>query len=407
MTYNVTHLGSLSNQQQGGAYNPFCGDGKTYAGTQANAINDTLIVGGSRDAAENFRAVYWDLQDPTTIRQLSEGWTANSIAYGADTDGVNDPYFVGGTQQVVVTPKNGYAFYWYPYPPLTMVNLTPPVSSRWDYLFRLPTGIARGIRVSKSGIDVTSGIIVGEWTPPSLRFFPASRQLAVYWPLGISKPTRLPQSALRQPTTAAAINIRGAIVGQEDSASGTVGCLWRNAGSPPEDLPSPKWLSKATNTSPWAINDSGLAVGTCGSDITPGTLMQGQIQFPCLWKTSTSSSQATGKAFFAEEKPSAKAYGFAYGINNKNVIVGKYYLNLKLLDLTLHKFLQTRAFICGESLAMIDLNKLVDPNWRGPDGNTGWVLEEARSINDDGKIVCFGHPPNASAPHRSFLLTPT
>jgi hypothetical protein len=403
----VIDLGCLADQ---GGYTPFDKNGRPN-GTQATAISDNLIVGGSKDADGHFRAVYWDLQNPTTIQKLPDtGWTADSVAYGADTDGFSVSHLVGGTQQVAL-PKKGYAYYWNLLgPPPTMANLTPPVSSPWGYLFRFPTGIARSIKVSKGGIDPSSGILVGEWTPPSVIFFPATRLCAVYWRLGLKNmPTRLPESAQRKPTTAAAINIHEAIVGQEDNGSETTGCLWRNLGSPPEDLPVPAWLpsSNRPNTSPWAINDSGWIVGTCGTNITPATLAAEQTQFPCVWNTNKNSIQAIGQAFYAKEKPSAQAYGFAYGINNKNFIVGKYYLDPNLLDVTTQKFVQTTAFVCDPQamFEMIDLNKVVGSNWRGPSGET-WVLEEARGINDDGKIIAYGHPLNASLPHRSFLITP-
>jgi probable HAF family extracellular repeat protein len=77
----------------------------------------------------------------------------------------------------------------------------------------------------------------------------------------------------------------------------------------------------------------------------------------------------------------------ANDINNKGQIVGLFY-NADIS--TWHAFL-------FENSTMTDLNDLIAPL-------SGWVLEDARSINEVGQIVGYG--TNSNGYGRAFLLTP-
>jgi probable HAF family extracellular repeat protein len=75
--------------------------------------------------------------------------------------------------------------------------------------------------------------------------------------------------------------------------------------------------------------------------------------------------------------------GVAYGINNAGQVVGQNGVN--------HAFLYSNG-------VMTDLNSLIDPA-------SGWTLEDANAINDNGQIVGYGIGPDGNAD--AYLLTPT
>lgn len=81
-------------------------------------------------------------------------------------------------------------------------------------------------------------------------------------------------------------------------------------------------------------------------------------------------------------------YSYGIGINNNNVIVGGSFIDRA--DSIYH------AFVYADG-RMQDLNTLLDA------ASTGWVLAEARGINDAGQIVGTGTFQGAS---HAFLLTP-
>lgn len=76
---------------------------------------------------------------------------------------------------------------------------------------------------------------------------------------------------------------------------------------------------------------------------------------------------------------------FGYGINNAGEVVGRSEINSQ----------RSAAFLYSNGV-MTDLNTLIDPA-------SGWILGEARGINDAGQIVGFGL---ASGGVHAFLLTP-
>jgi probable HAF family extracellular repeat protein len=81
-------------------------------------------------------------------------------------------------------------------------------------------------------------------------------------------------------------------------------------------------------------------------------------------------------------------YSYAFAINNINEIVGGSFVDAQ--NATYH------AFICRDGV-MEDLNGMLDAS------GDGWVLMEARAINDLGQIAGEGE---LNAEKRGFLLTP-
>ncbi len=69
------------------------------------------------------------------------------------------------------------------------------------------------------------------------------------------------------------------------------------------------------------------------------------------------------------------SFSYAFSINNSNIIVGGSYTDAN--NLLYH------AFICTNS-SLVDLNNQLD------DSGAGWVLNEARAINDSGQIAGIG-----------------
>jgi probable HAF family extracellular repeat protein len=81
-------------------------------------------------------------------------------------------------------------------------------------------------------------------------------------------------------------------------------------------------------------------------------------------------------------------YSYGIGLNNSNVVVGGSFVDTN--ESVYHAFLWA-----GNS--MKDLNDLLDAS------GSGWVLTEARSINDSGQIVGVGRRGGVN---RAFLLNP-
>jgi probable HAF family extracellular repeat protein len=83
-------------------------------------------------------------------------------------------------------------------------------------------------------------------------------------------------------------------------------------------------------------------------------------------------------------------YSYAHSINNSNVVVGGSFIDTN--DSVFH------AFIWNSTFALQDLNAQLDSS------GAGWVLNEARAINDAGHIAGVGSFNGIS---HAFLLTPT
>jgi probable HAF family extracellular repeat protein len=82
-------------------------------------------------------------------------------------------------------------------------------------------------------------------------------------------------------------------------------------------------------------------------------------------------------------------FSIAFGINDRNEVVGdSQYANSYSSG--------THAFIWSPAEGMQDLNDLIKPK-------SGWVLVDARAINEVGQIVGSGTIRNQT---HAFLLTP-
>jgi probable HAF family extracellular repeat protein len=82
------------------------------------------------------------------------------------------------------------------------------------------------------------------------------------------------------------------------------------------------------------------------------------------------------------------ASSYADGINNVGQVVG--YAFFSNTD--------THAFVWSPSTGMLDLNNLIP-------ANSGWLLQGAGAINDQGQIVGWGLL-NGNGQTEAFLLTP-
>jgi probable HAF family extracellular repeat protein len=79
---------------------------------------------------------------------------------------------------------------------------------------------------------------------------------------------------------------------------------------------------------------------------------------------------------------------YARGINNVGQVVGLSYYSP--VGNHLH------AFVWSPSTGMLDLNNLIP-------ANSGWLLQSANAINDQGQIVGLGM---LNGQNEAFLLTP-
>ncbi len=170
-------------------------------------------------------------------------------------------------------------------------------------------------------------------------------------------------------TTASAINNRGQIVGYSYNAHGDfLAFLWKNG----------SMRSLGTLGGPWsqayAINNTGQVTGT---SYLNGTL-NGPHAFLFRNGKMTNLDKRTGLF---------QSWGF--GINSAGIVVGRMQVKGGGGFVNFHAF----AFINGK---MTDLNQLI------PAGS-GWVLDEAYSINDAGQMVGYGEHNQQT---RGFLLTP-
>jgi probable HAF family extracellular repeat protein len=80
------------------------------------------------------------------------------------------------------------------------------------------------------------------------------------------------------------------------------------------------------------------------------------------------------------------AFSAGYGINDNGLVVGLAYVNGTVSHAFLH-----------DGTSMYDLNSLMDGS------GSGWVLQEARDINNLGQIVGYGRHDGST---HAFLLTP-
>jgi probable HAF family extracellular repeat protein len=164
-----------------------------------------------------------------------------------------------------------------------------------------------------------------------------------------------------------------------------------------------------SDTYPLSINNSGQVVGyTYQRGVTgeqPFIIQNGTttiLGVSGAFQMINASGQAVGGLYFSDTVWHAQLYSngtlndlgtlggsnsWAYAINTAGEVVGDAY-TANSAD---HAYLYSNG-------KMTDLNSLIDPN-------SGWTLETATGINDNGQIVGWG--TNASGQTDAFLLTPT
>jgi probable HAF family extracellular repeat protein len=167
-----------------------------------------------------------------------------------------------------------------------------------------------------------------------------------------------------------------------------------------------------TTSYAWGINEAGDVVGVAATDyynaISPFLYRDGtMINLGSLGGAGEAyglndvgqvvgfSTTTTGFHAFLWDKPGGMRdlgtlggnYSFAYAVNNAGQVVG--------YSQTATSF-EIRSFLYSDG-TLSDLNALI------PAG-TGWLLQEARGINDAGQIVGTGLAPDFQ--QHAFLLTP-
>jgi probable HAF family extracellular repeat protein len=176
------------------------------------------------------------------------------------------------------------------------------------------------------------------------------------------------------------INSAGQVVGFSDGQDPGGAFLW-TAGGTDGDPSNPQMLNLGTLGGPssgaGAINDSEHVVGASDPDLTSP-----QVAF--LW---TRSAGMRSLGF-----PPGKSWSDANAINNNDQVVGV----AQTFDPDLGYLQDLVATVWDSAHGMRDLNTLI------PTG-TGWVLQEAKGINDNGEIVGTG---TLNGVQRGFLLRP-
>jgi len=166
----------------------------------------------------------------------------------------------------------------------------------------------------------------------------------------------------------------GLVVGSSDTASGNRHAfLYPGGGAAPQDLGV---LAGGNWSDAYGINDAGHIVGTSAIDMI-GEDWRGFVI-------------AGGPMAPLPAMAPAPCPNWAFDINSSDVIVGRTY------DRTLGAGAEVHAFIYDGG-TMRDLNDLIDPS-------LGFLLTEARAINDAGWIAANGL--NAAGEERAFLLVP-
>jgi probable HAF family extracellular repeat protein len=200
------------------------------------------------------------------------------------------------------------------------------------------------------------------------------------------------------------INASGQVVGwYTDSSAGTHPFIYSNGA-----MTSLGTFPSGSNTYPLSINSNGQVVGyTYQPGITaeqPFFIDNGTttiLNTSGAFQSINASGQAVGGHYLSNTVWHAISYSsgtttdlgtlggsnsWAYGINSAGEIVG----DANTATGPDHAYVYKNGTI-------IDLNSLVDPN-------SGWTLQTASAINDNGQIAGWG--TNASGQTEAFLLTP-
>src|SRR5579864_834184 len=232
------------------------------------------------------------------------------------------------------------------------------------------TGVARGIN--------ERGQVVGTFEGGSLRN-PSAQDNSVGTIVRVEVP-RL-GSQVEQGAEVVAINGRGQVIGSVQGMTTEVypvrGFLWEkgevkdlgNLGGP--------------HCHPYAINSTGQVVGSSSYDVVPRGIAPLYLIHAFLWER----GKMRDLRALRDGKNSA-----ALGLNNRGQVVGWSETEAG----SAHPADRGRvAFLLSDG-TMYDLNRLVPPD-------SGWMLKEARAINDQGQIVGVGAN---GGQERGFLLSP-
>jgi probable HAF family extracellular repeat protein len=168
---------------------------------------------------------------------------------------------------------------------------------------------------------------------------------------------------------AEAINRFGHVVGYSTGNAGNYGFIW----SKTTGMKSLGKFAGGVTSGASAINDLGQVAGyaDCGNGCGHAV----------LW------SKAKGSMLDLGVLPGSIS-SYARGINNVGQVVGLSYYSP--VGNHLH------AFVWSPSTGMLDLNNLIP-------ANSGWLLQSANAINDQGQIVGLGM---LNGQNEAFLLTP-
>ena len=176
-------------------------------------------------------------------------------------------------------------------------------------------------------------------------------------------------------SVARAINELGQIVGEIEAPFGTIGFqgfIWQD-GEYTALLPSIDELPPGVHfSSAYGINDNGQVVGFSYADTPSVAEMYATMWDGCILRNLGTLGYAGSRAL---------------SNNNANQVVGWSEISSTV---------GLRAFIWDGS-QMMNLNDLIPED-------SGWILEEAKDINERGQIVGYGLNPEGI--QRAFLLTP-
>lgn len=277
----------------------------------------------------------------------------------------------------------------------------------WNHGKVRDLGLLKGFPFSAARGINRSGQIVGGWDlnyRPGGGGGPAGLRQTFVWRDG--RMTILGNESPPNLDFANAINDSGQVAGTAEPDEGFHAVLWTE--SKAQTLPLPAGF---TETRAYALNDAGMVVGSAAKDNGHGLDYHG-----ILWRK--------GKAIDLGMIPYGGAYCEAFGINNQGQITGSsngrafLWQNGKMQDLGLLSpgypysvahGINNHGQIVGEANnaspkshaflwqkgTLYDLNALIPTE-------AGWVLENARAINNGGQIVGWGQ---RGGKKRAFLLT--
>ena len=224
-----------------------------------------------------------------------------------------------------------------------------------------------GVNDPSKALSINNKIwVAGSETPSS--FF-----LQNFFKIDIDK-FSIPLSSLGSEITA--LNNINGIVGTETTTAGIFGFYVGPVGGSTNSFIIKMGTLGGTTSIPSSINDSGFIVGESGNQSFFGVTRHAFITH----SDSNGVLQDLGTLGGSES--------FAYDINNKNIIVGK-----------ANNFQNIQEAFIYQDEVMTSLNSRVV-------NIDGWLLEEARAINDDGVIIAQGFINGSRLRTYAVLLIP-